>query len=707
MQPLFVRVSFVLVFLFLCYFDLFAVELFWSNTLIGDTPVVFMCMMTDIMRDDTQSAVRIHREQRNDDRLQHSRSVALLTGSTPPGRVPPCAKDKEGPSLSDNCNCVRNAKHRKNHRAKTTSKQELPVVCHRSIGGAVAEMLGIVAVLAALALNTGTVQHNSGGPAPLGRWANTSHVAKTCNSTAEPGRSRRDCADSWFNNVTSPEECEAKCCALGPSHPAPFPNDGCIAWSQNNYAQCFLCMGSKHPDGPPASQPANCTPGKGTTACSTGVVTAPPPPPRPPAPATGPLGAEASPEYFNFARLMRWPAYPNNTGKLNVTAGELSQDGWPNRDCVITVFDLRPTHAWAPPLDDPEARQRNLAGAWDVAFQGMATLTLASGSGAGMRLLPDVEYNATSNVQRQTLVVSDGRFPDVENLLILNFSATRLNESASTGSGFRNLQVVRRNASAGAEGGAPLPLFTDNWARAHRMYDHTRWMGVMDINDYGFLCGGVNAAGCSVVRWEDRQLPSFAFQDPAFCPGCRGLPWEHVLLAANELGRDVWINVPVSASAPTVCRTKENGDPRECLDADDPKHTYEYELAQLFLQGNEFTGNVGLDPGYVSLLSNGGTRCQACWNLLPGLREASLAESVSGSAHCGCQLEDLYRALQRSLELWFYFVRPQQSYGRLGGRQRNCPVSLCWWNQPSSFRGPPETLCWCCHSMRGVKCGAL
>lgn len=446
------------------------------------------------------------------------------------------------------------------------------------------------------------------GSAPRGRWAESWDLANTaaCNATSEPGKSRRDCADLWFNNVTSPEQCQAKCCALGPSHPAPFPNDGCIAWTQNNYAQCFLCMGSRHPGGPPASAPANCTPGKGTTNCSTGVVTPPPPPPRPPAPATGPLGAEASPEYLNYARLMRWPAYPNNTGKLNVTAGELSPDGWPNRDCVVTVFDLRPTHAWAPPLDDPEARQRNLSGMWDVTFDGAADVTLASGSGAGMRLLPDVQYNATSNTQRQTLVVSDGRFPGVENLLILNFTATRVNESAPTGSGFRNLRVVRRNASAAAAAAAASgsqsssaapPLFTDNWARAHRMYDHTRWMAAMDINDYGFLCGGVNAAGCSVIRWEDRQLPTFAFQDSVFCPGCRGLPWEHVLLAANELGRDVWINVPVTASAPTVCRTKENGDPRECLDADNPESTYEYQLAQLFLHGNEFTGNVGLDPG--------------------------------------------------------------------------------------------------------------
>lgn len=53
-------------------------------------------------------------------------------------------------------------------------------------------------------------------------------------------------------------------------------------------------------------------------------------------------------------------------------------------------------------------------------------------------------------------------------------------------------------------------------------------------------------------------------------------------------------------SAPTVCRTAPTsddpaGDPNKCLDAD-PTKTYEYQLALLFKNGNEFTGNKGLDP---------------------------------------------------------------------------------------------------------------
>ena len=42
------------------------------------------------------------------------------------------------------------------------------------------------------------------------------------------------------------------------------------------------------------------------------------------------------------------------------------------------------------------------------------------------------------------------------------------------------------------------------------------------------------------------ELPR-GISDKKLCKGCLGMPWEHVLLAANEAKKDVWINVPVTA----------------------------------------------------------------------------------------------------------------------------------------------------------------
>jgi len=45
-----------------------------------------------------------------------------------------------------------------------------------------------------------------------------------------------------------------------------------------------------------------------------------------------------------------------------------------------------------------------------------------------------------------------------------------------------------------------------------------------------------------------------------------------------------------------VCRTAQGGDPYHCLDSD-PTTTYEYQLALLFRDGNEYTGGIGLKEG--------------------------------------------------------------------------------------------------------------
>jgi len=96
----------------------------------------------------------------------------------------------------------------------------------------------------------------------------------------------------------------------------------------------------------------------------------------------------------------------------------------------------------------------------------------------------------------------------------------------------------------------------------------------------------------NIVEWEDRAKPTHAFwSDTVLGAGCHGVPWEIVLLAANQLNKDVWINVPATASAPGGPDVTGPRTPK------DHTKTYVYELAKLFRDGNEFTGNVGLNKG--------------------------------------------------------------------------------------------------------------
>ena len=93
--------------------------------------------------------------------------------------------------------------------------------------------------------------------------------------------------------------------------------------------------------------------------CTTGTVkpTFLPAPPLPPTVVPS-IGTEANAQYTDGAfNSLRPPAYSNGSAAALNRTTELDAEGWPKMDCQITIFDDRPTHAWAPPMDDPEHRQ--------------------------------------------------------------------------------------------------------------------------------------------------------------------------------------------------------------------------------------------------------------------------------------------------------------------------------------------------------------
>lgn len=314
---------------------------------------------------------------------------------------------------------------------------------------------------------------------------------------------------------------------------------------------------------------------------------------------TGKLGAEANAEYVNAAITMNpWQ---------NVSGGALSHDqmdtaGWPKTDVQVTMFDDRPMAGWwwpAQGIDDPLGKQQDFSGEWKLKLVGNAVVSVTSSQPISQQ-----KYDPATNTFTATITMPKGTFPAVQNLLGLKFTDTQRTPKDPKGSGFVNFTLNR----PGYEG-RESQLMTDNWAKLMKTFDHLRWMGATGTNSYFWTCGGENAGGCSVVEWADRNMPSFASTrfGKSWCKGCYGVPWEHVLLAANELNSDVWINVPVTASAPTLCQSpvvdpKEpggdpNADPHSCVHKNqDPTETYEYQLAKLFKDGNEFTGGVGLKP---------------------------------------------------------------------------------------------------------------
>ena len=210
------------------------------------------------------------------------------------------------------------------------------------------------------------------GVAAVGVAAAKGDAPPKCKGAQEVG-SRRSCIDTIVSNTSAAAECEALCCADNRANPIPYPGamgKGCKAWFQNQYKQCFMCNGvDSHGRPTKPTPPVNKTEKSCQDAerepCMTGTVT-PAPAPIPPKPPTviPHLGTESSAQYVNAARGMKVPTQiGNSSAPLNDTT-ELTELGWPLADCQILIFDHRPTHAWAPPMDDPEHRQLDYSGSW-------------------------------------------------------------------------------------------------------------------------------------------------------------------------------------------------------------------------------------------------------------------------------------------------------------------------------------------------------
>jgi hypothetical protein len=330
----------------------------------------------------------------------------------------------------------------------------------------------------------------SSGGATSGSSSDRQQLQASCptNVTVQPGFARRACIAKIVNKVEGATACQALCCADATKA---LPNDGCNAWFMNDYGQCFMCSGKGDKEPPPAvkaDKNSGCREPPAVTNCSTGLVTPPPPPPLPPAPTKGPLGGEASAEYVDYARGMRWPSHLNGS---QLDRSLLSPEGWPLVDCTICVFDHRPVGAWAPPIDDPEQRQVDLSGSWTLALTGKATVSLSDPAIKGITL-GAVSYDAASNTQTQTLTIAKGKYPEIVNLVALKFEDTQQDADAAKGSGFSQLQMLMPGYDQKKKA---AQLFSDNWAALMKPFDHLRWMGSTGTNSYSWQCSGDNAAG--------------------------------------------------------------------------------------------------------------------------------------------------------------------------------------------------------------------
>lgn len=295
--------------------------------------------------------------------------------------------------------------------------------------------------------------------------------------------------------------------------------------------------------------------------------------PFPPPPTTAALGVEVGGRPPVFCDVMKESRpFADNQGNQVKT----DENGWPTEDGKVVVFDLRPAFAWAPPIDDPEKKiPQNLDGVWKLSFVGMANVSIADESFKGT--ITNVQFDNATNV-----TTADINYPKDEALMVLLFQNTQRSPSASPGSGMVNVSIIAPYCDQ-----KNWTVFTPNFIKALDPFDHLRFMGALGTN---YQPGYYGDKGNHIITWDQRGLPSDSIQThwTDLRSGKHGWAWEYVIMLANQVEKDIWINIPVSASGclpypDTGCETATD--------------SYIYQLATLLKNGNSYTGNKGLTNG--------------------------------------------------------------------------------------------------------------
>jgi len=212
-----------------------------------------------------------------------------------------------------------------------------------------------------------------------------------------------------------------------------------------------------------------------------------------------------------------------------LSEGEKNAQGWPLVDASLFL--------WA---------NREMQGTYRLSFTGEATVTIGGG-GAGASI-QNVTYNPETN---KTTGIINITSQDTENFWI-NFSDTE--------GGVRDVKLMRPLFPGSTESYPDSVTFTDAFKKAVEPFSTIR---VMQFTGTNFS---------RQKTWDDRRRHDYYTFNDEDIDGGDLASWECVINMANELQKNIWINVP------------------RWVDDD-----YVRQLAILFRDGNEFTNYQGLD----------------------------------------------------------------------------------------------------------------
>jgi hypothetical protein len=181
--------------------------------------------------------------------------------------------------------------------------------------------------------------------------------------------------------------------------------------------------------------------------------------------------------------------------------------GWPTQDFGVPLITQD---------SGPSPYGIAMNGTYLIRATGNATVELVLTSGS----VVNQSYDASTN----TLTAFAEIEPEGSGLFWLRFVNTRRSPSDPLGSGLTNLTVLQ--PGYGPERGGPFD-FTDNLVGLVSRFDTLRFMDLAATN------------GNMVQNWTERTTVDDACW---FCIN-NGIPWESMAALANQVQRDMWINV--------------------------------------------------------------------------------------------------------------------------------------------------------------------
>jgi hypothetical protein len=176
--------------------------------------------------------------------------------------------------------------------------------------------------------------------------------------------------------------------------------------------------------------------------------------------------------------------------------------GWPTGDAGVVV-KINTTDEG----DAGAAYNFMPTGTYKLKFTGRGTVSHVASPGIS---IANAAYDSATNTSTADVVVGTG--------------ASQLNLA------FRGTSGGVKNVSLRQPGYADADTFTNEFKQAVAPFTALRFMDFLATN------------GTPVRTWAERTLPTSATQATA-----KGGAYEYAILMANELGKDIWLNIPVGA----------------------------------------------------------------------------------------------------------------------------------------------------------------